>query len=129
MAYTPRGHAKKILDTMGEQSVDLEWTAVELAEIVGIPSTSVPQTVRAAIKHGLLFSARKGRSNVYSLSAYEQDAEQQGEQATAAEFDAAVYLDGGLVIWGAQENEDGSVTITAAQLAKLKRLTAWSPAP
>jgi hypothetical protein len=42
------------------------------------------------------------------------------------EFNAALWLDGDLIIYGAQELEDGGMLITREQLAKLKRLIAWS---
>lgn len=38
------------------------------------------------------------------------------------EFNAALWADGDLVIYGAQENDDGSFTLNAAQTAKLCRL-------
>jgi hypothetical protein len=42
------------------------------------------------------------------------------------EFSASLWLDGDIVIYGATETEDGGILITKDQLARLKRLIAWS---
>lgn len=121
MAYNPRGNVKKILDGMAAQDNDMEWGTEELAAIVGITSASVSSTMKAALREGLIFKQKRGVKTFYSLTSYEPEAE-------PAEFNASLYLDGDLVIYGAQLNEDDSVTITADQLAKLKKLIVWSPA-
>lgn len=48
------------------------------------------------------------------------------EQAEGIEFDANLWLDGTLVIYGAQENEDGSISLSATQFAAIRRRFAWS---
>lgn len=47
---------------------------------------------------------------------------QPDEALEPVEFNAALWADGDLVIYGAQENEDGSITLMADQTAKLLRL-------
>lgn len=115
MEYTPRGTVKKILDGMREHDANLEWTLDELAELGGIPKLSVTSTLRCATQHGVVFAQRRGQANVYSLTSYEPEPEK-------VEFNAAAYLDGDVIVWGAQVNQDDSVTFTREQFEKLRAL-------
>ncbi len=121
MTYTPRGNVKAILDGMAEKDAALEWSSDEVAGLVGMDRKGLSQTLKAAIREGALHAEKRGRATFYSLTPFEQ------EQPEAVEFNAALYLDGDVVIYGAQANEDGSFTLTAEQLAKLKKLVTWSP--
>ena len=128
MKYTPRGNVKTILDTMAAQSAELEWSAQELADIAGIEKLAVSSTLRCALQHEAIFAQRRGREFVYSLTAYAEDGATE-EASEPVPFNAALYLDGDLIVYGAQEMEDGGMLITKEQLAHLKKLIAWSPAP
>lgn len=46
-----------------------------------------------------------------------------------AEFDYCLFRDGTLRLWGVEVNDDGSVSITAAQLHEIRGRVAWLPAP
>lgn len=50
------------------------------------------------------------------------------EVAPAPEFNACVWADGEVTIYGAQENEDGSFTLSFDQAKTLRKLIAWLPA-
>jgi hypothetical protein len=50
------------------------------------------------------------------------------EQEEPDKFDAVLWLDGDLIIYGATELEDGGMLISKDQLGRLKRLIAWSAA-
>jgi DNA-binding transcriptional ArsR family regulator len=126
MSYTPRGHVKTILDGMAKDSPELEWTAQELADLAGIDRLTVSSTLRVAVKNEAVYAQRKGREFVYSLTPYEVEAE---EPAEPVKFSAAMWDDGDLVIYGAQQTDDGGVLLSKEQLATIKRMVAWSPAP
>jgi hypothetical protein len=119
--YVPRGHVKVILDAMALKNADLEWTGAELAELAGIHAKALPSTVKTAIRNGVLFSEKRGIKTFYSLTAYPQ------EEIELTPFNASLWADGDLVLYGVQETDDGGVLVTAEQLTKLKRLIAWSP--
>jgi predicted transcriptional regulator len=125
MAYEPRGDVKTIIDHMGAQDASLEWTADELAEATGVTRKSVTTTLKTAVRHECLYAEKRGRSYVYSLTPFAQDPQ---EEVEPVEFGAALHLDGDLVIYGAQANEDGSFTVNAEQVERLKKFIAWSPA-
>lgn len=48
------------------------------------------------------------------------------EEADAEPFDFAHWRDGSLTVWGAQQNEDGSITLLPDQVREIKRQIAWS---
>lgn len=49
-------------------------------------------------------------------------------EEAAADFNACVWADGEVTIYGAQENVDGSVTLSVDQAKVLRKLIAWLPA-
>lgn len=49
------------------------------------------------------------------------------QEDSAPEFDACMWLDGTLTIYGAQENEDGSISLLPDQVTTLRRRLAWAP--
>jgi hypothetical protein len=49
----------------------------------------------------------------------------EAELVEGVEFDACMWLDGSMTIWGAQENTDGSITIHPDQLLQLRKRMAW----
>lgn len=82
------------------------------------PDAQVKSACEVATVHEV---ANEGDARVASAGCAQPD-----EKPEAVEFTAAHWLDGDLVIYGAQELEDGGILITKDQLARLKRLIAWS---
>jgi hypothetical protein len=98
----------------------------DIAEAIGYAGTSLAQLLKAARDAGEIASEGNRRTTVWFLP----DAGEESEEDDApVEFNAALWADGDLVIYGAQANEDGSITLNREQLATVKRLIAWSPAP
>jgi hypothetical protein len=124
MSYTPRGKVKQIIDHMRTQADDLEWTTEELAEAGSIDKRAVATQLKTAVKNEAVFRDRRGRFTVYSLTPFEQAAQPDAE---AVEFNAALWADGDLILYGLTELEDGGHLISAENLAKLRRLVAWAP--
>ena len=42
-------------------------------------------------------------------------------------FDACIFLDGRMQMWGIEMNDDGSVSLTADQVREIRTRLAWSP--
>jgi hypothetical protein len=129
MEYRPRGHALKILEGMAGHASDLEWTTEELAGLAGIDKRAVATTMRVAVREEKLFAQKRGRATYYSLTSFEVGDAAPEEDAEPVPFNAALWADGDLVVYGAQANEDGSVTLKRDQVAAVKRLISWVPAP
>lgn len=106
------------LESLGE---DACLSSEDLAAAIGYEGASLSQCLTGARERGELVATRDGRSFAWSLP--------EAEDETPEPFNASLWLDGDLVIYGAQHTEDGGVLVTKEQLAHLKRLIAWSPAP
>jgi hypothetical protein len=89
---------------------DIAHVAEKPQELPSPPAAPAPAPVKASIPEG----------------AGAETEEAAKEQEEAVEFNAALWLDGDLVIYGAIETEDGGVLIKKDQLDKLKRLITWS---
>jgi hypothetical protein len=101
----------------------------DIAEAIGYAGTSLAQLLRAARDAGEIASEGNRRTTVWFLPDGAEGGEETEEDDAPVEFNAALWADGDLVIYGAQANEDGSITLNREQLATVKRLIAWSPAP
>lgn len=123
MSYEPRGAVKAIIEAMRAQAPDLEWSTEEIANAAGIDKGAVSSTLRVAVREQALFSERRGRCAVYSLTSFEQE-----EQQEPVPFNAAYWADGDVVLYGLPEMEDGGVLLSAENLAKLRKMVAWMPA-
>lgn len=106
------------LETLGAGA---RLSSEDLAAALNYEGGSIAQILKAARRDELLCADPEGGTLMWFIPEAQDD--------TPVEFNAALYLDGDLVIYGAQLNEDDSVTVNAKQLAHLKKLIAWSPAP
>lgn len=69
MTYKPRGKAKTLLDAMRAAADERpEWTARDVARVMGCATDSVPGLVQRSIRHGLLFHALETGRSRYSLT-------------------------------------------------------------
>lgn len=93
-------------------------STTDLAALLGADPTSMSACLNAARRHGAIDARRDGRGLVWFLP--EEDTTE--EDAEPVPFNAALWSDGDLVIYGAQANEDGSVTLSAEQVAQVKCL-------
>lgn len=105
----------RAIDYLGTLEAGTRLTSDELAAAIGYEGCSFSQCMAAAVRRGLVVPERSGRKTTWSLPAPEAE-----EPPTP--FNAALWADGDLVIYGAQNNDDNSVTLTAEQVAAVKRL-------
>lgn len=94
--------------------------------------SEIPRFIQQDVAHAPAAPAPTPAPAVQSWPAPAPRAEVDPEPAPEPEedpvdFDACVWLDGSLTIWGAQENEDGSITIQPDQLTAIRRRIAWGP--
>lgn len=113
MTYVPKGNMKRLIDAMQAQPEKRWWTADEVRIAGGIKHRNVSSHVKGAVANEMLFVRHEGRKVFYSL---------QPEEVKREAFSAALWDDGDLVLRGVQINDDGSVTVTAEETARVKRL-------
>lgn len=113
---SPRGKIKELIEAMQAQPEKVLWSPPECGEIVG---ASVSSSLAPALRHGWLFKHMDGRRVHYSLQPPEEEPEEVEELPP---FNAALWADGELVIIGAQQNTDGSITLVPDQVRQLCRL-------
>jgi hypothetical protein len=121
MGIRKNGFPAKAVEYVATLEAGARVTSEQLADAIGYTGPSLPQVLKAARECGEIACERDINGYVWFLPEVESDEPEK--------FNAALWLDGDLILRGVQVNEDDSVTITADQLAKLKRLIAWSPAP
>ena len=119
MAYRSNGFAAKAIEHLQTLEPGTCLSSAELADAIGCGRQSLSACLKAARLGGDLHAEKDGKDYVWSLP----------PEVGEPEFNAALWADGDLVIYGAQANSDGSVTLTADQVATVKRLISWSPAP
>jgi hypothetical protein len=118
------GTAARAVEHLKTLESGARLSTAELAEAISYAGNALASNLRAARNAGAIDCEHDSSTGSYVWFLPED-----AEPGEPEEFNAALWLDGDLILRGVQVNEDDSVTITAAQLAKLKRLIAWSPAP
>lgn len=113
--------AAKAIEHLQSLEDGVRLSSEDLAAAIGYEGASLSQCLAGARRRGELDAERAGRGFVWFLP--------QAQDNTPVEFSASLWLDGDLVIYGAQEMDDGGVLLTKDQLAQIKRMVAWSPAP
>jgi hypothetical protein len=114
--YDPRGRAKQAIEAMDEQPGS-EWTPQQLSDVLGIHKRDVANTMKPLVAHEMAFVQRRGhRQTVYAREAFAEPA------VEAVPFNAALWTDGDLVLYGLEECEGGAFKVAAANVPALKRL-------
>lgn len=126
MTYQPRGKVKQLIDAMREQPEHGIWTSTEVAAQMDVSQGALTLHLNAAIKHGVLLRELVDGKCQYSLGAQPEAAPEPEPDDAEVEFRFALWNDGELVIYGAQENTDGSVTLSRDQVAEIKQMIAWA---
>ena len=115
----PRGKTKQLIEAMQAQPEKVLWLPADCAAILG---KSVSSSLAPAVRRGWLYKHElngRGRRVAYSL----QPQEVAGEEPAPAEFNAALWADGELVLHGVELNPDGrTLTLKADQVRLLCRL-------
>jgi len=93
-----------------------EASGQQIADLLGMDPKSINATFKSSVERGLLHSEKRGLHRFYSLRPFEVPDEDK------VPFNAALWTDGDLVIYGATLNEDGSVTVAHADVARLRGL-------
>lgn len=147
MSYQPQPGTipHRAISFLQKQDAGTELAAAVICEDLGIDTNSFSVCMKPAREAGLVRTRKEGRLLIWSLGDGTPDLpprdeeevdpalpprRQKAEQAEPVEqpFNAALWADGELVLYGVQENEDGSFTLTAQQVATIKRMIAWCPA-
>jgi hypothetical protein len=118
------------LKTLDEGS---ELSTVDFAAALEVEPHAFVQCMGAPRKHRVVNVRRsdsRGRALLWSLGTGQPVAtlDDEVDESEDTPFNAALWADGELVIYGATENTDGSVTLSPDQVTKVKRLIAWSAA-
>jgi hypothetical protein len=129
MSYTPRegslpARAIEHLRTLDE---DAELSTSALCRVLGTSSSLLITSMGAAIQHGAMRVRKEDRTSFWSLGDGTPPGDEQEGEDTEPEFNAALWTDGDLVIYGAQANTDGSVTLSREQVAHVRQLISGSP--
>lgn len=119
MAIRKDGLAAKAIAHLQSLEAGTRMSSEDLAAAIGYAGPSFAQIMNAARNGGDIVAEREGKGLVWSLPEPEDDSE--------PAFNAALWADGDLVVYGAQQNEDGSITLNREQLVKIKGLIAWAP--
>lgn len=88
-----------------------------------VPVTAVPKPEPSAPTARMTASLTTAKTKPEE-QLQETEAETEAE-AEPVEFDACVFLDGRMQVWGGEENEDGSRAFTPAQVMQLRAMLAW----
>jgi hypothetical protein len=139
MTYTPQPGTipHRAIAFLEKQPPGTDLAAAVICEDLGVDTNSFSVRMKLAREAGLVRTRKEGRllfwglgDGTPDLQPRDQDEREEAPAPAATpEFNAALWADGDLVIYGAQENEDGSITLSPEQLAIVKRLVAWSPVP
>lgn len=113
MSMQPRGKVKLLIDAMQADPSHVVWTPAEAASVMGITKQAVSSHLQPAFRRGWLFKSVENRQLRFSL---------QGPEEEPAQFTAALWADGDLVLNGVQISEDGGVLLTREQVVQVKRL-------
>lgn len=116
MTFTARGKAATLLEVLAS-TPERVVSAAEAAEIMGVSQNNVSQAVKGSLLHGHIFRQRQGRSMSYCLTPFDQD-----ESAEPIEFNAALWADGDLILFGLEECEGGGWKVAAEKVPMLKAL-------
>lgn len=123
----PGSHAARAIEHLQQLGDGAALSTAELAAVLGLKDLAVGPCLKTARDHGLLVTDRRGRNLFWSVPsevAPEENLEREPGPEEPPEFNAALWADGDLVIYGAQENEGGSFTLSREQVAMVKRLIA-----
>lgn len=71
MAFEPRGKAGLLYAAMKADPGKVVWSALEAANVMGIPRAILPTYLRPTIDHGLIFVQVDDRRSFYSLKPFE----------------------------------------------------------
>lgn len=114
--YIPRGNPAKLIQHLRDNPNADPMTGVDAAAFLGVPSNSIHTLMRTAVREGHLFTIKDGRVRSFTLTA------PPAEEVEEIPFNAALWLDGDLVLSGVQVNADGGVLITREQWQKVQGL-------
>lgn len=110
----PRGKVKELIDKMDAQPEKGLWCSAEVADAMGVPCQGLAARLGAALRNGWIYKHElEGRKVAYSRQAPEAEQEK---------FAAGLWTDGEMVLRGLQPNEDGSILLTADQVAQVRAL-------
>jgi hypothetical protein len=121
MAIRKHGFPAKAIEYLGTLEAGARVSGADLAAALGYEGASLAQVFKNARNEGLIECEREGNGFVWFLP-------DEGAADEPPEFNAALWADGDLVIYGATETADGGVMLNADQVAKVKSLIAWSRA-
>ncbi|MES2634042.1 MAG: hypothetical protein V4669_13795 [Pseudomonadota bacterium] len=114
--YTPRGNPAKLIAYLAAHPELDPITSADAGAMLGIESNLVHNFMKSAVANGVLFTIKEGRTRSFTLTPPPE------EQIEEVPFNAALWLDGDLVLSGVQVNEDGSVQITREQWQQVQGL-------
>jgi len=116
------------LPTIKRALADGELRSCDLARAVDLKPSTMLAAIAPGVRAGEVLERREGRSVFYRLA--EGAVIEPAEEGPAApgEIRWSLWDDGDLVVYGLQENEDGSHTVPAAVLGAILKRIAWSPA-
>lgn len=105
-----------------------EMRSCDLARAVELKGSTLLAAVAPGLRDGVLEKRQEGRSVFYRLADGIEVEPAEDEPAQPSEIRWSIWDDGDLVVYGLQENEDGSHTVPAQVLEAIRKRIAWSPA-
>jgi hypothetical protein len=132
----PRTIPYRAIEFLKTHPAGSELAAAVICEALGTDTNGFATCMTPAKRAGLVQARKEGRLLMWSLGDgtpedlpedYQPDEPlKRAEQSSppVAEFNAALWADGDLVLYGAQLNEDNSVTLNAKQTRTLCQLLA-----
>ena len=120
----PRAHLERAKAHLTEHG---RTRAGVLSDALGITPAVLIAAMKSALESGEVVKTREGNGTYYELGDGTAPEVEEAADGEAAEIRWTIWDDGDLVIYGLQENTDGSHTVPAPVLEAIKKRIAWTP--